>query len=154
MDDDCSKSISFSEFKKGLNETGLGSLILSEQRAIFEHFDTNENGSIDFEEFIRGVRNDLTPRRLALVTDAFKRLDTDGSGTVDIDEMKLIYDVSKHPDFLDGKKSKAEILRIFMESFEGGGATAGDGKITLDEFVSFKNKSLSALLFNSIAINQ
>jgi Ca2+-binding EF-hand superfamily protein len=51
--------------------------------------------------------------------------------------MKLIYDVSKHPDFIDGKKTKAEILKVFMESFEGGGSDAGDGKITLNEFVNY-----------------
>jgi len=99
--------------------------------------DKNEDGCIDFEEFIRGVRDELTPRRLALVKEAFGKLDTDASGVVDIDEMKLIYDVSKHPDFIDGKKTKAEILRVFMESFEGGGDDAGDGKITLGEFTNY-----------------
>ena len=137
LDDDNNNSIDFSEFKKGLNELKLGALIASEQRALFEYFDQNENGSIDFEEFIRGVRDDLSPLREGLVRNAFRRLDIDDSGTVDIDEMKLIYDVSKHPDFIDGKKTKAEILRIFMESFEGSGKDVGDGKITVEEFLNY-----------------
>eukprot|EP00606_Chrysophyceae_sp_TOSAG23-5_P000485 GSChrysophyteH2.ASY1.ANO1.382.1 assembled CDS len=120
LDDDNNNSIDFSEFKKGLNELKLGSLI-----------------AIDFEEFIRGVRDDLSPLREELVRNAFRRLDIDDSGTVDIDEMKLIYDVSKHPDFIDGKKTKAEILRIFMESFEGSGKDVGDGKITVEEFLNY-----------------
>jgi len=137
LDDDSSNNISFSEFKKGLNELNMSSLILSEQRALFEYFDQNENGSIDFEEFIRGVRDDLSPVREKLARDAFRRLDADDSGTVDIDEMKLIYDVTKHPDFTQGKKTKAEILRTFMESFEGSGKDAGDGKITIEEFLNY-----------------
>ncbi len=137
MDDDGSKTISYGEFKKALHELGLGSLIPSEQRAVFEYFDVNENGTIEFEEFIHGVRDPLTQHRLNLVQQAFRRLDLDASGVVDIDEIKLLYDVSKHPDFTEGKKTQAEILRNFMESFEGGSKTAGDGQITMDEFINY-----------------
>ena len=135
MDDDNSKTINFGEFKKGISELGLQSLVASELRELFGHFDVNEDGNVDFEEFIRGVRDDLNPRRLQLVKEAFGRLDTDGSGVVDLDEIKLIYDVSKHPDFVAGKKTKPEILRVFMEAFEDSGRY--DGKITIDEFINY-----------------
>lgn len=39
MDDDGSKTISYPEFKKGLNELKMSSLIPSEQRTIFEYFE-------------------------------------------------------------------------------------------------------------------
>ena len=49
---------------------------------------------------------------------AFAKLDLDGSGIVDIDEIKQIYNASKHPDVLAGKKTQEEILGDFLETFE------------------------------------
>eukprot|EP00600_Ochromonadales_sp_CCMP1393_P004170 CAMPEP_0174994586 /NCGR_PEP_ID=MMETSP0004_2-20121128/23709_1 /TAXON_ID=420556 /ORGANISM="Ochromonas sp., Strain CCMP1393" /LENGTH=223 /DNA_ID=CAMNT_0016248821 /DNA_START=12 /DNA_END=679 /DNA_ORIENTATION=- len=58
MDDDGSKTLCLSEFKKGMKEMNLG-LSDSEIRMLFEHFDADGNGTIDFEEFIQGVRDPL-----------------------------------------------------------------------------------------------
>jgi Ca2+-binding EF-hand superfamily protein len=40
-----------------------------------------------------------------LVQKAFRKLDKDGSGIVDIDDIKDVYNASKHPDVLSGKKT-------------------------------------------------
>jgi Ca2+-binding EF-hand superfamily protein len=47
----------------------------------------------------------LTPNRLALVKKAFIKLDKDGSGIVDIDDIKDVYNASRHPDVISGKKT-------------------------------------------------
>ena len=54
---------------------------------------------------MRIIRGDLTPPRVALVKKAYKILDRDGSGIVDINDIKEIYNTSKHPDVLSGKKT-------------------------------------------------
>src|SRR5690606_10305012 len=66
MDDDGNKVLSMAEFKKAMHEMKLG-LSEAELRHLFQHFDQDGNGSIDFEEFIQGVRDPLNARRLALV---------------------------------------------------------------------------------------
>ena len=38
---------------------------------IFSAFDLNRDGTIDYDEFLRIIRGDLTPPRLALVKKAF-----------------------------------------------------------------------------------
>jgi Ca2+-binding EF-hand superfamily protein len=55
MDDDGSKSINMAEFKKGIRESGV-MLSELEMTTLFNHFDENKNGSIDFDEFIHGIR--------------------------------------------------------------------------------------------------
>jgi Ca2+-binding EF-hand superfamily protein len=41
-----------------------------------------------------------------LVKKAFQKLDKDGSGVVDIEDIKDVYNTSKHPDVISGKKTR------------------------------------------------
>ena len=55
MDDDGSKSLSLVEFKKAIKECAL-SLSDLQMAQLFEYFDKDRSGSIDFDEFLIGVR--------------------------------------------------------------------------------------------------
>jgi Ca2+-binding EF-hand superfamily protein len=45
-------------------------------------------------------------------------MDKNGNGKVEIDDLIDIYNVDKHPEFTNGKKTKEEILDEFMNTFE------------------------------------
>jgi hypothetical protein len=55
IDDDNSKTLNMPEFKKAIRECGLNlsELALNE---LYSYFDKNRSGSIDFDEFLQGVR--------------------------------------------------------------------------------------------------
>lgn len=69
-----------------------------------------------------------------MVMKAFSMLDKDGSGVIQVKEIAGIYDVSMNPEFLEGRKTREEILTDFLSNFEGKsrieGASAGDGQVT------------------------
>lgn len=71
-----------------------------------KYYDTNGDGVISFEEFLRALKDDLNERCQAIVDKAFRILDRDGSGVININDIKNIYDVSSHPDFLEGRLTK------------------------------------------------
>lgn len=82
---------------------------------------------------------------------AYQKLDKDGSGVVDIEDIRDVYNTSRHPDVLSGKKTSDQVLLDFLETFEthhnimnGEGA---DGRITLDEFIEYYT-NISASLDN------
>ena len=105
MDDDNSKSLDREEFKKAMRDYKVD--LTEEHLAIvFNAFDLNRDGTIDYDEFLRMIRGDLNPARLALVKRAFVKLDRDGSGVVDINDIRGVYNGSKHPDVISGKKSE------------------------------------------------
>jgi len=64
------------------------------------------------------IRGELNDFRTALVEKAFRKIDKDSSGFIDIDDIKDIYNASKHPDVVQGKKTEANILMEFLETFE------------------------------------
>ena len=70
MDDDNSKSLDKNEFRKAVNDFRIE--IPNEYiDTIFQAFDLNRDGTIDYDEFLRIIRGDLPPNRLAIVKKAY-----------------------------------------------------------------------------------
>jgi Ca2+-binding EF-hand superfamily protein len=117
IDDNNSKSLSLDEFRKAMRDFKIE--IADDQIAVvFNAFDLNRDGSINYDEFLRIIRGDLTSFRLALVNKAFKKLDRDNSGIVDINDIRGVYNGTKHPDVVSGKKTEDMVLNEFLETFE------------------------------------
>lgn len=60
----------------------------------------------------------MNKRRISIVLQAFRKFDQDNSGVINIDDLKGVYDSSKHPDVKSGKKTEDEILYEFLDTFE------------------------------------
>ena len=134
MDDNGSKTLSMSEFKKAMKECDL-ELTPAEVDAVFKFFDKDGSQDIDFEEFLQGVRGPMSPARLRIIKLAFNMLDTDRSGILEPSELMDKYDTSMHPDVIAGKKTRTQVLREFLETFEVGEEV--DGKVTYQEFENY-----------------
>jgi Ca2+-binding EF-hand superfamily protein len=66
---------------------------------------------------------------------AFDVLDKDGSGQIDLQDIAAAYDVSMHPEYISGKRTKEDILREFLDGFDVGGVK--DGVVTRAEFQNY-----------------
>jgi Ca2+-binding EF-hand superfamily protein len=97
--------LNFSEFQKVVNESKLN-MTVDDVRQLFSVFDINRDGSISYDEFIRVVRGDMNEGRMALVHKAFEVLDKDGNGFVDFRDVCEVYDASKNPAVIDGRKTE------------------------------------------------
>lgn len=54
-----------------------------------------------------------------MVDKAFKYLDKDGSGVLNVKDIINIYDVTKNKEFIEKKKTREQILSEFLNNFEG-----------------------------------
>jgi len=142
MDDDNSKALNEYEFCKALSEYGLG-FSKPQQKALFNYFDVDSSGSISYDEFIRAVRGAMNPSRQKIVMQAFKKLDKDGNGWIDINDVRGVYKGNKHPDVLSGKKTEDQILQEFLETFETAHSMRNNDApnyvVTKEEFIEYYN---------------
>ncbi|KAJ8613146.1 hypothetical protein CTAYLR_004794 [Chrysophaeum taylorii] len=129
------RAISMVEFKKAVRELGMLNLTDAEIRLLFQSVDVDGSGSIDYEEFLRAVRGEMNQRRKLVVRAAFDVLDSDGSGTVEPSEVASRFDASHHPDVVAGTKTRDDVYREFLETFDVGGDQ--DGKVTAREFENY-----------------
>ena len=90
MDDDNSKSLNKYEFSKAMNDFMLG-FNQSEVSILFDYFDMSNDGQIGYDEFLRAVRGPMNASRLALVHQAFGKMDKDGNGYIDYTDLKGVY---------------------------------------------------------------
>ena len=97
MDRNRNGSLDPVEFKYAMRDYGVD-ITEKECAAIVKYFDTNNDGKISFDEFLRAIRGDLNEARRRMVHLAYGVLDKDGSGQVNLDDIKIAYDVSYHPD--------------------------------------------------------
>ena len=116
-DDNNDKTIDFNEFKKLCKDYRIP-IDDKEIKALFGEFDSDRSGTIDYDEFLRGIVGKMSKRRLATVKKAFVILDKNGNGVVELDDIRGTYNASKHPDVKAGKKTEEEILGEFLDTFE------------------------------------
>ena len=137
VDRDRSGSLDADEFANACRINRLG-LSDSEQRVLMRAFDADGNGTVNYEEFLRGVRGRLNPTRKRLVRQIFDALDNLGGqkGYLTIYSLEPIYSVSSHPAVKAGKMSKEEALEEFLNGFEGSQGNR-DGKVSLEEWIKY-----------------
>lgn len=150
MDDNHSMSLDKFEFSKAMHDYMLG-FSEGEITKLFSHFDLDRSGLIEYDEFLRVIRGPMSAARKRIVAQAFNCLDKDGSGEVDINDIRGVYKADKHPDVLAGKKTEQQILQEFLETFETAhnmrSGTGPDHIITKDEFEEYYN-NVSASIDN------
>jgi len=135
MDFNGNKKLDIGEFEQALAAFGIFPKKV-ELQAMMKFYDCDSDGNISYEEFLSGLRDELTERRRAMVGKAFAMLDKDGSGAIQISDIAGIYDVSMNPEFLEGRKTRDQILSDFLGNFEGARGNA-DGIVTTQEFVDY-----------------
>ncbi len=76
--------------------------------------------------------------RRAIVDKAFDRLDIDKSGELEASDIKGLYNPSRHPAVLEGRKTEDQVLQEFLETFEMHhnmrSGQAKDYKVNREEF--------------------
>jgi calcyphosin len=140
FDDNRSMTLDLQELTKAIRDFKVD-LSPNEIKILFNIIDVDQSGEVSYDEFLREIRGDMNQSRRKLVDQAFSKLDTDGSGAVEMDEIKKLYNCKKHPDVLSGKKTEDEVYTEFMETFQIHASIKGKGTkdttITREEFQEY-----------------
>jgi len=120
MDDNRDQKLSLDEFKTGLCDLGCRHFgwSASDWAGLFAAFDTDHSGTVDQTEFLKAVRGTLTAYRKEFVTMAFNIIDLDGSGVVEMFEMKRRFRGDDLSEVMRGLGDKNADSRITADEFE------------------------------------
>jgi len=80
------------EFTQALNQLGIFPK-KTDIQGLMKAYDIDGDGSVSYEEFLRGMREELSDRKKAMVERAFQMLDKDGSGVITFKDVSALYDV-------------------------------------------------------------
>jgi len=134
MDENGNKSLTAEEFGVGMTDHGI-ILSKSELAALASAFDTNGDGSIDFDEFLIHIRPPMNDTRRTLVESAFNKLDGDQSGIVTTSDVARLYDPKHHPKYVTGEWDAEKVFIEFLRTFQHPGDP--DGQVTREEFYNY-----------------
>ncbi len=113
------------------------------ENKLFDIFDIKKNESIDYNVFISKIFGTMNDFRKQIVQKVFQKLDKDNKGIIDYDIIRESYNADKHPEVLNGKRTKQEILARFIDMFEYHFNLLNKNKnkegATMEEFEEFYN---------------
>ena len=111
------------------------------EEKLFQIFDKNKTSSINYNEFISAILGKMNDFRRQIVQKAFEKLDKEKKGIISYDILRENYNVDKHPEVLNGKRTKEEVLSRFIDLFEYHFILLNSNKdkdsATLEEFIEF-----------------
>jgi len=79
LDDNRNRQLDLNELMWGLKDFDIH---LSEEQCqvLITHFDRDNSGSVNFDEFIRALRGELSESRVGFIRQAYNKLDINGDG--------------------------------------------------------------------------
>ena len=122
---DGNRKVDKGEFFTGLQENGV-QVTAAEANALHALLDTDGDGTINFDEFLVGVRGKLNAQRQAMVDKAFLKFDADGSGEITAADLRGVYNTTHHPKVISGEMTEDEVFLEFLQNF---GDRNQDGRI-------------------------
>lgn len=73
-----------------------------ELQALHKYYDTDGDGNVSYDEFIRGLREPLNERKKKAVESVFKCLDSKNSGVVTVKDVIENFNVEGNKEVLSG----------------------------------------------------
>ena len=110
------KLLSFSDFFDILNNINLH---MREKDAKLVFSDFSDGSKMDYSKFLSAlVDNSLNDRRNNIVKEAFKRIDVENCGVVNLTEVKSLFNSKNSPLVREGYVTEEDFYNNFMETFQ------------------------------------
>ena len=133
MDVRGSGKINQKELLKGLKSRIESQTLEQDVEIIFKNIDGDNNGYIEYEEFVRAAIDKKSFLDENVLRFAFRYFDKDDSGEISFEEMQEIFEQN----ISDKAKMKQMLKRFINEVDEN-----GDGRISFEEFSDIMRKFL------------
>ena len=113
---------------------------------IFQMFDTNQTGLLNYDLLLRNIIGEMNERRILSVKKVFDNFNVNEKGEVSLSEIKQKYNSGRHPDVVNEKKNKEEVYGEFLDKLEifreynDNLKSSFSSSMTFNEFAMFYNE--------------
>ena len=91
---------------------------ISDIQNIFKHFDKEQTGSINYDLLTNSIIGQMNDRRKIIVQKVFDNFNKNDQSEVSMSEIKQKYNAWRHPDVVNGRKSREEEFGDFLDKLE------------------------------------
>ena len=91
---------------------------ISDIQNIFKHFDKEQTGSINYDLLTNSIIGQMNDRRKNIVQKVFDNFNKNDQSEVSMSEIKQKYNAWRHPDVVNGRKSREEEFGDFLDKLE------------------------------------
>ena len=109
----CSRKLDKQEFYFGLKDYGV-TITKREAEVLLDVLDTDEDGTINFDQFLLNIRGKPNDLRISWIVKAYNKLDKDGNGYVTSFDIRQHFDCSQHPLIISGEVCFDEVFTEFL----------------------------------------
>eukprot|EP00331_Platyophrya_macrostoma_P029949 CAMPEP_0176456796 /NCGR_PEP_ID=MMETSP0127-20121128/31510_1 /TAXON_ID=938130 /ORGANISM="Platyophrya macrostoma, Strain WH" /LENGTH=527 /DNA_ID=CAMNT_0017846841 /DNA_START=40 /DNA_END=1623 /DNA_ORIENTATION=- len=134
FDRDGSGYLDQNEFTRFLSKAGIF-LTTQELRSLYDLYDTNRDGNINYSEFIQIIRNEMSEKRLAVVKHAFQFLDYENRGVLSLSDLESAYRPKDHPRVRTREKTTDQVLSEFKNAIRK--KSADGATVTESQFLEY-----------------
>ena len=108
---------------------------------VFGIYDTLKSGKVNYLVFFSDLVEELPPIRKNLTSAAFKHLDVNRNGFLDLEEIKGKFEPARHPDVLKGLKTieeaKFEFFNLFTSLHSANKGFKNEKSVSLEDFLEY-----------------
>ena len=108
--------LDYYEFKQAVTDYEVDMIEIDIEN-LYKSFVKSGDEKLNISEFLGTLIEPMNKFRYNLVKKVFSFLDLTNQGSLDMEELLKSYNPSQHPDVLNFKKEKEEVLMEFQESF-------------------------------------
>ena len=136
--------ISFENFAN-IAQTYTMNISTEELKFIFDIFDKEKTGLINYNELIQTITGQISPQRKLIIKNVFEKFNKDNNGKVSVNGIKLLFNPRRHPDVISGKKREGEVFGEFLDDIENykeylqNSRGVYDNTFSLEDFINFYN---------------
>ena len=109
-------------------------LTTQELTPVYNVFDTNRDGKINFNEFVQTLRNSMSDERIATVKKTFDKLDKSRQGRIPVGQLIANYNADLHPRVRTREKNAQQVEQEFQRAIS---RKAHEGFISEMDFLDY-----------------
>jgi hypothetical protein len=121
------------DFKWGLRNYGIV-LNFDELGCIFQLFDPENHGVIDYRNFVDALNTPISAKRGKLVEKHYNHIQAKLGKDVRMETLVTAFDASRHSDVIARKATEKEIFRVFLSGWED---KKPEDPVSFDEFLEY-----------------